>query len=310
MDCGSSSKPASELPEQEEGLPVLVDAVDVAGTSLCCVELDSLATVVDVKAAIETQTGMAARQQHLLIHGQPATDNKQTVAELMAQAGVSAANLAVTVVALPAEENWALISTGADLRGDEEWTARERAERLQKPLLRHDLAFPELCEMAWWNAPAEHAAVPSSCRKGTAFSRHLQDVEGAGWSGDEKQSFIFAGDGWDSRTNELVVSFGGGIKLSKAGFTYSPWDRNYGSACEIVVVRARDAAELEAGCIDIPTSWIDRGDPSQHDVETLMCDLNKEVRDEICKELRFRFPLSSGRRLYFLFAIGCKVSDV
>eukprot|EP00929_Paragymnodinium_shiwhaense_P053409 TRINITY_DN26723_c0_g1_i1.p1 TRINITY_DN26723_c0_g1~~TRINITY_DN26723_c0_g1_i1.p1 ORF type:complete len:303 (-),score=47.66 TRINITY_DN26723_c0_g1_i1:15-923(-) len=290
----------------ESGVPVLLDAVDVAGTTLCSVELDSTASVASVKASIETHGGPPAKKQQVVIDGKPVFDSTQTLADLLPQlrandAATTNAALPITVlvVALPADENLALVSKGARLDADE-----EEDRRLLKPLLQHDVAFPQLCGKEWWDDEDPQAAVIDTTRRGDALGRHLASVGGAGWGGDVQQSFFM------SNEEEVTLHFPGGVKLRKVGFTYSPWDRNYGRSCELFVVRAHGNEEVYAGTMDIDAAGIrDHGDPSRHDVRTIMFDFNELMQDEVCRAVRFKIDEGCGRRLFFLFAIGCKVSD-
>eukprot|EP00929_Paragymnodinium_shiwhaense_P029795 TRINITY_DN17005_c0_g1_i2.p1 TRINITY_DN17005_c0_g1~~TRINITY_DN17005_c0_g1_i2.p1 ORF type:complete len:327 (-),score=28.09 TRINITY_DN17005_c0_g1_i2:12-992(-) len=313
------SREAGGRCRDEGSIAVQIEAVGVTGGTLASVVLDSLTCLRDLKAAIEEAGGPPSRRQELIINGDVQDNLARTLADFLQPLGTNAsgvvdntagndstadnvdvtqhtnASLEVTVIIVPADENLALISMGASFDG--------HASLNSKPLLNHDVAFPELREVPWWEEDDVEMAVPASKRQGLIFHRHLLQSS-QNWRSDLAQTFILG-----HNNSRFTIQLGGGAKLAKVGFTYSPWVGKSGRLCIVYGVRrSGDRVIVEVGRINIPNSQIDRGNPSHHTVQTLMCNTNHH--SDIFDAVRFDFlGPSVGRRLYFVYCIGRLVDD-
>eukprot|EP00929_Paragymnodinium_shiwhaense_P029794 TRINITY_DN17005_c0_g1_i1.p1 TRINITY_DN17005_c0_g1~~TRINITY_DN17005_c0_g1_i1.p1 ORF type:complete len:327 (-),score=40.91 TRINITY_DN17005_c0_g1_i1:12-992(-) len=313
------SREAGGRCRDEGSIAVQIEAVGVTGGTLASVVLDSLTCLRDLKAAIEEAGGPPSRRQELIINGDVQDNLARTLADFLQPLDTNAsevvdntagndsvadnnvdvtqhtnASLEVTVIIVPADENLALISMGASFDG--------HASLNSKPLLNHDVAFPELRQVPWWEEDDVERAVPASKRQGTAFGRELGQ-RSQNWNSDCAQSVFLGHD-----MTVFTIRLGGGAKLAKVGFTYSPWDRNYGRVCNVHAVRRSDASVVLLRRINIPNSHTDRGNPRHHKVQTLMCNTNHH--SDIFDAVRFDFlGPSVGRRLYFVYCIGRLVDD-
>ncbi|CAK0911620.1 unnamed protein product [Prorocentrum cordatum] len=201
--------------------------------------------------------------------------------------------------------NLALASQGAQLVGE-----LGRCDvQASKPLLRYDVAFPEWPEDL---ASDQVAGVPGQCEgvrdlpqalpvsfgSAAEFQEHLKSVDAA-WEGDCRQSTFLPNPA------EVVIRLPGeGSFVEKVGFTYSPWDRNYGRVCQ-VCLSADGEAWTNAGEVQIPYGS-ERGDPSRESTATLFVDVPAAMREEPCRFVRLDFDgrRGSGRRLFFVYVFG------
>ncbi|CAK0911622.1 unnamed protein product [Prorocentrum cordatum] len=174
--------------------------------------------------------------------------------------------------------NLALASQGAQLVGE-----LGRCDvQASKPLLRYDVAFPEWPEDL---ASDQVAGVPGQCEgvrdlpqalpvsfgSAAEFQEHLKSVDAA-WEGDCRQSTFLPNPA------EVVIRLPGeGSFVEKVGFTYSPWDRNYGRVCQ-VCLSADGEAWTNAGEVQIPYGS-ERGDPSRESTATLFVDVPAAMRE-------------------------------
>ncbi|CAK0911621.1 unnamed protein product [Prorocentrum cordatum] len=141
-------------------------------------------------------------------------------------------------------------------------------------------------------------ALPVSFGSAAEFQEHLKSVDAA-WEGDCRQSTFLPNPA------EVVIRLPGeGSFVEKVGFTYSPWDRNYGRVCQ-VCLSADGEAWTNAGEVQIPYGS-ERGDPSRESTATLFVDVPAAMREEPCRFVRLDFDgrRGSGRRLFFVYVFG------
>lgn len=258
------------------------------------------ATVLDLKAAIARAGGPAVAKQRLISPGAELLDDPRAA---LASVGDGEPAMQMTLVE-SRRRNLALASQGAQLAGE-----LGRAWDASRPLLRYDAAFPEWPEDL---ASDQVAGVPGQCHgvrelpqalpvsfgSAAEFQEHLKSVDAA-WQGDCQQSTFLPNPA------EVVIRLpGDGSFVEKVGFTYSPWDRNYGRACE-AFLSADGESWARAGEVQIP--WgSERGDPSRQSTATLFVDVPAAMQEEPCKFVKLDFSGSrgSGRRLFFVYAFG------
>jgi len=183
-------------------------------------------------------------------------------------------------------KNVALRSTGAVAAGFP----------AMSPLLRHDDAFPKMSAEEWLQS---WEPMPGFITSGAELDHHLAAQNARDWFGDSQQSSFLAGD------SVLTISFPeGGARLERVGFTYSPWDRCYGTVCDVLLSADGESDFKRAGSLETHRVT-DRGDPMQHNVKTAWLDVPPAMGYRRSKALRLDFGVQGhGRRLYFVYAIG------
>merc|ERR1711974_49054 len=97
---------------------------------------------------------------------------------------------------------------------------------------------------------------------------------------------------------------GQGARLTQVGFTYSPWDRNYGRSCIICAAENAGSKMVHLTTIDNIPYEAERGDPQRHNVRTLMGEVPVEHQSTHYQVISWQFPRGEGRRLFFLYALG------
>jgi len=255
--------------------------------------LASGATVLDLKSAIARAGGPDVAKQRLLC-GTELLDSPRSP--------VAAGHL---LLVESRRRNLALASQGARLGGE-----LGRAGGASKPLLRYDHAFPEwpdgfaideaagvpgMCGCT----PAAASAAPFCFGSAAEFQEHLAAVDAA-WKGDLAQSTFLPDPA------EVVIQLpGSGGFVEQVGFTYSPWDSNYGRRCQ-VYLSTDGETWLDAGGVEVPGTGSERGNPRRSQTATLFVDVPGALRAELCSLVRLDFggPRGTGRRLFFAYAFG------
>eukprot|EP00929_Paragymnodinium_shiwhaense_P058042 TRINITY_DN29077_c0_g1_i1.p1 TRINITY_DN29077_c0_g1~~TRINITY_DN29077_c0_g1_i1.p1 ORF type:complete len:358 (+),score=66.44 TRINITY_DN29077_c0_g1_i1:158-1231(+) len=312
LEKGDAESDDDSLVHIDDDPPVHIDVHNAAGNLVCSSELDSTATLADVKNVVLAQGGPPVGCQRFIIGGELHDDSDQTLGDIVVAStgerstddvcdSKAARRLLITVVMVPPDkENVALISKGARM------IAEAKPGWDLKPLLNHDVAFPQLQYVAWWDDCDLQAAVPSEKRNALSFCRHLECASGGVWRSDTQQAYIVETPG-----QELRIHLGKAAKLSKVGFTYSLWDKNYGHGCSVLAQRQKDGAIVRVGHVHIP--WMmsmQTRSPQDSFVRTALCDIPPAFQEDFYTELRFVFHEGQGRRLYFVFAIGKFVNDI
>lgn len=232
----------------------------------------------DLHQALANAGGPPAMQQRLLC-GHRLLGGQDRLGAL----GTSPQRVSLVLLKL---RNLALASSGSEVVG-------VLAGEEQKPLLRHDDAFPA----ETWGEDSHD--VPEEKCVGSTFIRHLAAAD-AEWQNDWAQSTFLTTWG------DITVKLGGdGGLLTKIGFTFSTWDHNFGRACDVQVSEDGDDFEQVAQIFVKSASTRTRGDASQSSVETLFVEVPDEVATRRQRFVRLSFgSMGNGRRLYFLYVLG------
>jgi len=279
----------SNDPGAEADAPEL-DAADLLGVVVTTfsgqqhlLDLPRSAFLADVRDVLAERLGWPAASVRIL-HGSERIRDFAT--PLSALCG-DAEGLALSTLRVPLQ-NLASSALGARVEG--------LGGCEEKPLLQHGTAFPA----------EEHGdgflGVPEGQRLGSVLGEYLAGL-GKGWDSDCSIS-TFLPDGWGEEAGCVVVRLPGeGACVAKAGFTYSPWDRNYGQEC--VVSLSNDGEVWDpAGSVATPYHG-DRGDPSAEEVRTEFVEMPEEMARCFYRLVKFDWGRGGGgRRLYFLYAIG------
>mmetsp|Transcript_43322 Transcript_43322/g.125227 ORF Transcript_43322/g.125227 Transcript_43322/m.125227 type:complete len:489 (-) Transcript_43322:46-1512(-) len=248
------------------------------------IDLPATALLADVRDKLAQLTGWQPLALRFSIGATVLRDFSEKVTAHSGADGV-----ATFSVVRAARKNQASTALGATLEGQyagQEW----------KPLLRHSDAFPsELGGDVF-------LGVPEAKSLGVALAEHLHTIDER-WNGDVACSTFVSREGI---LDDVVITVrlpGEGACLERVGFTYTPWDRNYGKRCSVLVSPdAKDWTEVGV----IKTAWHrDRGDPSVEPVRTKLLDVPKDVAQRFQRFVRFQWDFSGdGRRLMFLYAVG------
>eukprot|EP00931_Biecheleriopsis_adriatica_P114658 TRINITY_DN90578_c0_g1_i1.p1 TRINITY_DN90578_c0_g1~~TRINITY_DN90578_c0_g1_i1.p1 ORF type:complete len:319 (+),score=58.66 TRINITY_DN90578_c0_g1_i1:42-959(+) len=246
--------------------------------------MSSSATVHELKIAVCNKTGVIPRCQRLVLDGRILE-----AWETLAAGSSESSEVSVLLVQVDKEQNFALASKGATVVG---------SYGQSKPLLCHDEAFPasEFGDL-FEHTEETTAGVPSNMQLGSLFGRQLQRARGA-WNGDCQQSTFLQNDG------VLIIRLPeNGVYLSKLGFTYSPWDRNYGRECRFCI---SEDGHNYAPVGSVRCQYVtERGDPGRYSVQTLFLELGDEFSAKRSRFVKWSFGREgSGRRLYFVYALG------
>lgn len=280
--CGGLQADIAEShSDQSQVIEVTVNAL-LSGQTVGVFSLPRGTLVSALKDLIAARDGMPiSHAQKLLVGSQSLTDRMQ-LHELSA-----ATSLELTLIRVE-QRNLALASQGAT-------AAAGGDDYGEKPLIRHDEAFPYeewgIQQMFCNEDPDE--AVPTQVRERGPLGRHLAASKPGSWDGDAKISTFLPNDG--AVTVNLANT--GGL-VTRVGFSYSPWDRNNGTICEVWL--SKPGSDFHpAGRVDIPRHL---GGPEV--VRTLFMEL-PSFSAEPTQAVRFRFlPGGRGRRLFFLYVIG------
>lgn len=259
----------------------------VTGAEVGTFKLPVHAAVGDLKQYIADAGGPLIMQQRLMYGTSTLSDERVELKSLQASADSKDDGMAFSVVSVR-RRNLALASSGAQMVGH--WG--EEQNQASKPLLRFDDAFPDVLGDP---SGTELGAVVS----GTDLGAHLKQRDGR-WAGDCDMSTFLPREG------EVTIFVPGeDHHFEKIGFTYSPWDRNYGRTCSVQLSNAVDGPWHEVGDISVPSSGRDRGDPSRNSAMTLYCQVPPAHQAASYNYVKLSFGSSGhGRRLYFVYAFG------
>eukprot|EP00927_Polykrikos_kofoidii_P008922 TRINITY_DN13719_c0_g1_i1.p1 TRINITY_DN13719_c0_g1~~TRINITY_DN13719_c0_g1_i1.p1 ORF type:complete len:311 (-),score=39.94 TRINITY_DN13719_c0_g1_i1:14-868(-) len=281
-----------EAGDDKAGLDVSFSAsvYTVAGVEVGSFPLGDDATVLDLKLAIADTGGPPVNVQHLLIGARDLDDDAELLGPAVAVAAgdASVATASFTVVEMQ-RQNLALASLGAVL-AQGEWG--EGQMKAQKPLLRHDDAFPvEMFGADFEGLPEDRVASSRAL-----LGEHLAVMDSARWKSDCGISTFLP------REAELVVRLRDrGGRIARVGFTYSPWDRNYGRIC--VVEASEDGKDyVELGRLSSP--YVTEQGGSTHSPKTIFLEVPQNLARTRFNFVRWSWPAGEGRRVFFVYVYG------
>lgn len=259
----------------------------LTGEEVGTFEMPVQATVAELKDMIASAGGPQAVQQRIL-HGEQTLLEDSLALKDLRQEGGSEQDIMSFGVGRLHRRNLALSSSGARLVGSE-WA--EGQNRAGKPLLRFDDAFPDL------------EGDPSGSRLGEVVSgsdlaAHLRRRDEK-WKGDcDVSTFL------NNRGAVTIHVPGEDNHFEKVGFTYSPWDRNYGHLCEVLLSQSADGPWNPVGCIEVPAGD-ERGDPSRNSAKTLYLEIPPAFARRPFSHVSLAWGSDGdGRRLFFVYAFG------
>ncbi|CAK0911624.1 unnamed protein product [Prorocentrum cordatum] len=265
------------------------------------------ATVLDLKSAIARAGGPAVAKQRLISGAEILDDPRAPLATVVE------GEVAVHMTLVESRRrNLALASQGAQLVGE---LGRMR-DAARKPLLRYDVAFPGWPEgppsdqiagvpgqgMRWTRGCVMPPVLPLSFDSASKFQQHLASIDAA-WKGDREQSTFLPDPA------EVVIQLAGDVSfVEQVGFTYSPYDRNYGRFCR-AYLSSDGEVWTTAGEVQIPPVRELPG--GEQATATLFVDVPRGLQEEPCKFVKLGFADlradawgGVGRRLFFVYVFG------